>query len=515
MLLGLHSSWSANSSHFAVPLLATGACAGAVAHNHARPSDCHSPPRMTESDARQVLLVRAVETAPADLQGSWSAADSDWASDEARRRVGEDAGAERFLASRAGLALQRLGERDAAWRADPLRPGRGALTLVLLLGGGLLAGLIVGNVLGPERRINLLAPPVWGLLAWNLVVYAVLLVAGLRRWARSDRGGPAPPVWVSLVRRVSAFVAARTATAQVAAVRARHGADWALASAPLQAHRVAAVLHVAAALLAAAVVLSMYLFGLAFDFRAGWDSTWLDASQVQRALGLVFGPAAALGGIELPDAAALARLRWAEGSSGERAARWIHLYALTLAGVVILPRFALAAWAAWRARRAALRIELPLDEAYFRQLLRALPARPWPVTVLPYSYHVGAAQQVALGSALADALGPGAQAQVAPTLPLGAEDELARHLPALRADHVALLFSATATPERETHGAFAQAVAALRPAPALSVLIDESGLRRQFGSSSDGALRLRQRREAWQRLLQALSLPAPHFIDLQ
>ena len=104
---------------------------------------------------------------------------------------------------------------------------------------------------------------------------------------------------------------------------------------------------------------------------------------------------------------------------------------------------------------------------------------------------------------------------MAATLPLGAEDELARHLPTVRAEHVALLFSASATPERETHGAFAQAVAALRPAPALSVLVDESGLRRQFGSSGDGAVRLRQRREAWQRLLQALSLPAPHFIDLQ
>jgi len=472
---------------------------------------------MTESDARQVLLVRAVETTPtpADLGEPWSAADAAWASEEARRRVGEGAGAERFLAVRAGLALQRLGERDAVWRADPLRPGLGALTLVLVLGGGLLASLIVGNVLGPERRINLLAPPVWGLLAWNGVVYAALLVIALSRWRGPDPGSAARPFWAGLERRISAWVAARSAAAPVAAVRVRHVADWTLASAPLQAHRVAAVLHVAAALLALAVVLSMYLFGLAFDFRAGWDSTWLEAPDVQRGLELAFGPAAALAGIELPDAAALARLRWADGSSGERAARWIHLYALTLAGVVILPRLALAAWAAWRARSASRRIVLALDEPYFRQLLRALPTRPWPVTVLPYSYQLGALQRAALGSALSDALGPGAQAQVAATLPLGAEDELARHLPTVRADHVALLFSATATPERETHGAFAQAVAALRPAPALSVLVDESGLRRQFGSSGDGAVRLRQRREAWQRLLQALSLPAPHFIDLQ
>lgn len=471
---------------------------------------------MKETEARQVLLVRAVETAPApEAAAFWREDDAAWASAEARRRVGEHAGAEAYLAARAELALQRLGQRGAAWHSDPLRPGQGVWVIGLLLAGLLLASLIVGNVLGAERRINLLAPPVWGLLAWNLLVYAALVVGALRR--RRQPGGVTQPMrsaWVTAVRHTSAVVATRAAALPTAVLRRRHLADWALASAPLQAHRIAAGLHVAAALLALGVVLSMYLVGLALDFRAGWDSTWLDAAQVQRLLGVVLGPAAALGGIELPDAAALARLRWAEGSAGESAARWIHLYALTLAGVVIVPRLLLAALAAWRAHRAARHIALPLDEPYFKQLLRALPVPAWPVTVLPYSYRLGAEQQAALGPALADALGAGAQARLAEALPLGAEDELARHLPAELAGHVALLFAASATPERETHGAFVQALARQRPAAKLSVLVDESGLRRQFGSGHDATQRLRQRREAWQRMLQALSLPAPHFIDL-
>ena len=479
---------------------------------------------MTESDARQVLLVRAVETAPArDAAALWRDEDAAWAGAEARRRVGEHASAETYLAARADLALQRLGERDAAWRSDPLRPGQGALAIGLVSMGLVLAAAIVGNVLGPERRINLLAPPVLGLLAWNLLVYVALAIGALRRWREPAVVNHATGAgWAGVVRRISAAVAARAGAAPMAAVRARHAADWALASASLQAHRMAVGLHGAAALLALGVVLSMYLFGLALDFRAGWDSTWLDASQVQRLLQTVFGPAAALGGIELPDASALARLRWAEGSAGESAARWIHLYALTLAGVVIVPRVLLAAMAWMRARRAARQIALPLDAPYFKRLLRERPAQPWPVTVLPYSYRLGAEQQAALGPALAAALGAGAQARLVASLPLGAEDELARHLPADLADNVALLFAATATPERETHGAFVQAMAAWRPAASpsalrassLSVLVDESGLRRQFGAAGDAALRLRQRREAWQRMLQALSLPAPHFVDL-
>jgi hypothetical protein len=70
---------------------------------------------MNESDARQVLLVRALETATeAERASSWRNEDAAWASAEARRRVGEHAGAESYLAARAGLALQRLAERDPA-----------------------------------------------------------------------------------------------------------------------------------------------------------------------------------------------------------------------------------------------------------------------------------------------------------------------------------------------------------------------------------------------------------------
>ena len=471
---------------------------------------------MKEVDARQVLLVRAVETASVPQASAfWREEDAAWASVETRRRMGEHVGTEAFLATRAELAMKRLAERDAAWRSDPLGPGRSAVVLLWLLAGLMLASVIVSNVLGAERRINLLAPPVWGLLAWNLFVYAALMIGALRHRRQPAAATHAiRSAWTNAVRRISAVIATRRAAAPITAVRRRYVADWALFSAPLQAQRMAAGLHVAAALLALAVVLSMYLFGLAFDFRAGWDSTWLDASQVQRGLGVVFGPAAAIGGIDLPDGPALAKLRWAEASTGESAARWIHLYALTLAGVVIVPRLLLAAMALWRAGRAARHIALPLDEPYFKQLLHVLPVPAWPVTVLPYSYRLGAEQQAALGGALADALGAGAQARLADTVPLGAEDQLTDHLPAALADHVALLFSASATPERETHGAFVQAIAALRPAAKLSLLVDQSGLRRQFGNGHDGGERQRQRREAWQRLCQALSLPAPHFIDL-
>ena len=135
--------------------------------------------------------------------------------------------------------------------------------------------------------------------------------------------------------------------------------------------------------------------------------------------------------------------------------------------------------------------------------------------MLPYSYPWGTAQQAGLAQALAAAIGPGAQPRLVPTLPLGAEDDLKRHLPSSLTPDVAALFAASATPERETHGAFVRALAAALPRGSqLAVLVDESGLRQHAGRAADTELRLTQRRAAWQRLLHDLSLPPPRFIDL-
>jgi hypothetical protein len=369
----------------------------------------------------------------------------------------------------------------------------------------LLAAFIVGDVLGPSHRINLLAPPVLGLLGWNLAVYALLLFA-------SGRG---PSAWLArAIEEARARMSPRGAAAPLLAARARFGAEWLLAARGVQQARVTTAMHVAAALLALVVIASMYLFGLAFDYRAGWDSTWLDAEQVQRTLAVVFAPATALSGIAVPPVDDIAKLRFADGSAGERAARWIHLYAITLALVVVLPRAALAALSMGRARRAAARQTVPLDEPYFRALLRDGPARARPVTVLPYSYTLGATQVRALPRALVEAFGNGAQPRVLPTLPLGAEDALPAFDDA--APDVAVLLAATATPERETHGAFVQAVQrALARRATVTVFVDESGFRQRAAGASDAELRLTQRRAAWQRMLHDLALPSPHFVDLR
>ena len=312
---------------------------------------------MTEEEARQVLLLQAHESPvgsgdwPASaalglgLAGSvsahWSAEDRSWATRQAVAAVGDAARPRRFVVARAAIALQRLLPRDAAGRRwlgrRAWHPAWVAVALVL----GLLAGL-AADQLGPPQRVNLLAPTVWAVVGWNLTVYLALLLpsplpglrAGLSRWALR---GPEP----------------------VALLWARHAA-------PLTGARLALLLHTAAAGLALGLVAGLYLRGLVLDYRAGWQSTFLDAAAVQQVLNLLLLPASALTGIGVPDVAPLRVGPGADATAS--AAPWIHLLATTLALAVLLPRFLLAWGAAARARHLARYFPLPLDTPYFESL---------------------------------------------------------------------------------------------------------------------------------------------------
>ena len=514
---------------------------------------------MTETDVRAVLLLRAFERTPAS---GWTVDDAERVGAQAHRLLGERAAPTAWLCQRARLGLARLAERDshlAPWLTGAARSaGSGAAHwraggLLLLLATGLGLG---AESLGAARVINLLAPPLLALLTWNLVVYAALLGAAL--WpghaARPPRHGrltrlPKPPHTPAAAGLTSPL--RRWLLRQFAATQARwdqqhrpksapggppsdaarqalacFGRDWLALSLPLQTSRLAAWLHAAAAALALGAVASQYARGLVFDYRAGWDSTFLDAAAVHQVLAGVLGPAAALSGLALPDVPTLAGLRLASGG-GEGAARWIHLWTLTLMLAVVLPRALLAAWAGGRARRLAADLPLPAGLDDLQRLLRSASGQALPVTVLPYSYALDAQRQAALAVVLDAQLGPGVLPQVRPSLPLGAEDDLARWLsglpdpppgpPGSQDGLVVALFALTATPERETHGAFVQALAAHLPGPgALRVMVDESGFRARLGgvgTAGAGADRLAQRRTVWRELLQPLGL-LPMFIDL-
>jgi hypothetical protein len=148
---------------------------------------------------------------------------------------------------------------------------------------------------------------------------------------------------------------------------------WAQHALPLSIKRWSVLLHAAAAALGLGLIASLYLRGLVLDYRAGWESTFLDAASVQQLLNTLLGPAALFTGVAVPD---VAPLQLAPGVAAQAsAAPWIHLYGATLLLAVVLPRTVLALLAAARARWQARHFTLPLDTPYFESLAPLMQPR--------------------------------------------------------------------------------------------------------------------------------------------
>ncbi len=429
-------------------------------------------PAFEEAAARRVLLLQALETEPVAAASPWQADDAQWASRLARETLPEGADDARFIAERSRHGWQRLCLRDAPLADLAVRRLWRSGWVAAALALGAVAG-VAADAIGSGQRINLLAPPVWGVVAWNLAVYLGLLLP----WPRGPRD------W--LAQRLAGWGASGS-------VAMRFTRAWARHAGPLLAARAALLLHSAAAALALGLIAGLYLRGLVLDYRAGWQSTFLDATQVHAALSWLLAPAAAVTGIAVPDVAALQALRVApQALPVAGAAPWIHLYAATLALAVVLPRTLLAALAARRAAWLSRGLVLPLHEPYFQRLLRARQGGGGWVQVLPCTVAPTPQAVQALRRQLAATLGEPADWTVTDPLPLGDDDPAPPAPPAGPGCRV-LLVDLAATPEAETHGRLLQALrAAGQP---LLLVADATAFTRRFAGLPQ---RVQERTALW------------------
>lgn len=466
--------------------------------------------RLPARDAQRVLLVHALEEADRsgsvlDLDVRRSATRD--AVDSRAGRDGSTRGTGRWLARRARTLVAGLTAEGSPYRTRLRRllrfsdPARG-LALPLAI-----AAFVVGvasNALGPERHVNLLAPPLLALILWNLAIFALLGLRWLVSWAHPPAGAP---VWVSRlegwIRRWSLGGRQRTGSDGWAK---NYLARWLPAARRLAAARLSRSLHLAALSMVTGVVAGMYLRGLVLAYRATWESTFLGASQVEALLGRVLAPATVVLGSDLPSVAAL------EAPADGPAALWIHLWAVTAALFVGLPRLLLATRETLRAWRAGRRIELVLPAAYPKRLRASASASTPEVQVLPFSFRPAERATQTLRELLQDLTGARSHVRFAPSLDYGSEapepfDGSLR----------VVVFSLSQTPEVEVHGELLRTLRAELPdGQGLLVLVDESPLRRKLENLA-GEIeeeRLDSRRRAWRRVVDGAELAAV-FVDLE
>jgi len=470
---------------------------------------------MREEDLRKILLVKSVEET--DRDGTLLPAADRAAAGREAMRAAADANPDRLLAARAGALAERIVARHP-FVANVLALLGPMPTITI---GLALAGLALGAsipILDGPRHINVLAIPVGGVVLWNLAVYAWLFFARVRR-----RPPGAPTTWLAALvsRPASRLVSgSRAFNAQLAEALQGFMAQWLEASRPLLVARAATAFHLAAAALGAGIVASLYVRGVAFDYRAVWESTFLDADRARVVLAILYGPASWLTGIPVPSAGELeaARSRAGAAGGGEPAARWIHLIAASVLIYVIVPRLALALASALKAARLALRAPAPATlPAYFRTAFAAVEgavARAIAV-VMPYACELGPAALARLIAWVPGAAGGPVDVEARDSIPYGEEERYLDSFGARggdRADVVVLPFSLATTPEAENHGAVIAGVrdrlAALRPAARLMVVVDEAPFAERMAPE-----RVAERREAWRSFVRAHGLEAS-FVSL-
>jgi Protein of unknown function (DUF2868) len=291
-----------------------------------------------------------------------------------------------FLVRRADLLLRHLRERSPG--IDYVLAVAGGATsldrgvLVFAFAAGVLLSFLDGS-----RAINIFAPPLILLIAWNLLVYVAKLGRRRGRIVASTAGpASAAPASTGLAStsakampppRASLFASfysrwARTRidkllghstrfNAPLAPGLRRFAGDWWEVAQPLFAARARRLLHLSALALALGLIGGYYVRGVILRAGAGWEAgNMMGPGAAHTLLLVLYGPASLITGIALPPTAGIAELQLTAASrSGGDAAPWIHLIAWTAVLYIVLPRLILAMFASFNLWRLSRRLPTP------------------------------------------------------------------------------------------------------------------------------------------------------------
>jgi hypothetical protein len=362
----------------------------------------------------------------------------------------------RFLVERAGFLHDRaqsmIGEIPVPFRTAKF----GAGLCLVAFGTG-----FASHVAGLGNSFDLLALPLVLILLWNAVVYAFWFY-GLITDTGADRGTGLVAHLIG--KKIHALDGAQ---AENKARRAYVGAvtSWLRA---WGTPKVASWFHAGSACFVLGLLAAIYIRGLNKEYFVAWESTWLSARGVSTVVGGLLAPASWVSGIPLPDSPDdWNQLKRVAGATGGNAGPWIHLYAITLMGWIVLPRLLLFCASSVRARR--LRSKPPewdLEEPYLRRILgQARQGGDFNVAILPFDIKNpgmirDGVYRDAFERLVRETWGQGARPCWLECATYGDEDGIwdDTWADSVKCEGAVLLFDLHATPEDEVHGALLDAV---------------------------------------------------------
>lgn len=451
---------------------------------------------MKEPEARTVLLVKAIELAPqgtallSEVQRQNASEVALAACPRPSSESKRNEWAERFLAKRATRLLDEATVREPRVR---WLQRKGSLVQVLTLGLPCLA-LVTGFLTerwGSLARIDLLSPALLGLLIWNWGIFVLIVGAALRSPFKSHIRRP---MIAAALHNVSV---PRHWTPKFLPILASFQEDWLQLAGRTMVARVASVLHLSAAVLAAGMVLSLLWMGIRNEYHVGWESQVVSDVAMHR----LFTFFAWLVGMDAMTASDIERLHHWSASSLEDGGYWFELLTRLVLFTVIVPRLLLAMISAWSTKCSGSKLKLDLSDPYFTNLLSEAGGSSTQAVVYPYSFTISAALQQGLHIAVKDRLGKRATLQLVASTAYGEELIYKRDAPPPSARDVVTkaiaLFSMSATPEKEAHGEFVQQLWK-RTGTEVEVWVDTSAFEKRLGSTGGTSSRVAEREALWQ-----------------
>jgi hypothetical protein len=344
---------------------------------------------LTEDEAAKIVLIRSIEERDRNFFSDSLLLDAFAAAGNVEPGLGWIKARAQFLFDHLSSAYQSV--LHLARLPTPL-------TLPLCL-----IALVLGfttNLLGPAEKIHVVRNPVLLLVAWNLFVYLVLLLVSLAKLRKNtlvsspfskpaSANQPArnpqrtisqakinipwlaqffmPGLW-HFFHRVALSTREKKNLADVVT---RFSINWYAVAGPLVIARWKVLLHLGALFLAIGAVAGMYFQGLFQGYEAIWSSTFITREpSVLSLVNFLFGPSlfvSDLLGLGLASEIDAARLL---SPQGDRAAGWIHLFAITVMITIVIPRAALGAWQWTTIKQRRDDIGLALD-AYYGEVIEA------------------------------------------------------------------------------------------------------------------------------------------------
>jgi hypothetical protein len=411
----------------------------------------------------------------------------------------------------------------------------------MVAGVTVLAGILgfLTHQLGAGKVVNLLSIPLLGLVLWNVTIYLVWVVVELvpgRAGTASDGRVPGGlGGWLNRLLLRGAGVRVEQvpvptgplpqgAAAVVAVARRAFWEKWLRVMRAQAAIWVELAFHAGAVALAAGLVAGMYARGLSAEYKAAWESTFLQAPAVSSVLRTALGPASMVLGRSIPEGEAMQRLNIHDQeklppAERESAAGWIHLYALTALIFIGVPRLGLIALMRHRERR--IRSHAPVETALaavHSALVRQAGGQGIAVSILPFAADPDSPRLSDLRGVVRRIWPDAGAIDIRPTLAYGEEEDgvaalawpaAAKSGPPRPSPRLVLLMSLSATPEREVHGELVRALNTLAARAArddlgvLAVALDARAFRRQFDGLPEADRRLRERRAAWEKTIES------------